>query len=134
MEDAGPYLCGDLGSPVGGIAIYNQTSVTISAGRSAKTRPIDCASLCVGMTTDTRTGSRLNSTTMGRTASAAPATRQRPTSDPLGPTASASDAITGTSSSQIQAVPHSDTQRLPRYRNATNGGRARQQTDDEQYP
>ena len=38
---------------------------------------------------------------------------------PARPTASASDASTGTSSSQIQAVPHSETHRLPRYRNAT---------------
>ncbi len=35
------------------------------------------------------------------------------------PTTSASDASTGTSSSQIHAVPHSETHRLPRYRNAT---------------
>src|SRR5580704_7368960 len=39
---------------------------------------------------------------------------------PARPTASPSDAITGTSSSQIQEVPHSETQRLPRYRKATN--------------
>src|ERR1700723_322561 len=39
---------------------------------------------------------------------------------PALPIASPSDAITGTSSSQIHAVPHSDTQRLPRYRKATN--------------
>src|SRR5580693_7981774 len=38
---------------------------------------------------------------------------------PARPIASASDASTGTRSSQIQAVPHSETQRLPRYRNAT---------------
>src|ERR1700723_501191 len=39
---------------------------------------------------------------------------------PALPIASPSDAITGTSSSQIHAVPHSDTQRLPRYRKAIN--------------
>src|SRR5271156_3541010 len=38
-----------------------KTSVTISAGRSAKTRAMDYASLCVGMTTDTRTPPRLSS-------------------------------------------------------------------------
>src|SRR6202166_3488983 len=38
---------------------------------------------------------------------------------PARPITSPSDAITGTSSSQIHAVPHSETQRLPRYRNAT---------------
>src|SRR5215475_12089346 len=39
---------------------------------------------------------------------------------PPRPIATPSNASTGTSSSQIQAVPHSDIQRLPRYRNATN--------------
>src|SRR5438477_13055833 len=39
---------------------------------------------------------------------------------PACPIARPSDASTGTSSSQIHAVPHSETQRLPRYRNATN--------------
>src|SRR5215472_15537122 len=38
---------------------------------------------------------------------------------PARPIASPSDASTGTSNSQIQAVPHSEIQRLPRYRNAT---------------
>src|SRR3974390_574692 len=33
-----------------------RTSVTRSAGRSARTRPMACASLCVGMITETRTG------------------------------------------------------------------------------
>src|SRR5579863_9553661 len=44
----------------------------------------------------------------------------RPHFRPALPIASPSDAITGTSSSQIHAVPHSETQRLPRYRKATN--------------
>src|ERR1700757_4060241 len=39
---------------------------------------------------------------------------------PARPIASPSDASTGTSSSQIHAVPHSEIQRLPRYRKATN--------------
>src|SRR5579864_5554531 len=39
---------------------------------------------------------------------------------PARPTARPSDASTGTSNSQIHAVPHSETQRLPRYKNATN--------------
>src|SRR2546429_3107972 len=39
---------------------------------------------------------------------------------PALPIATPSDAITGTSSSQIHEVPHSEIQRLPRYRNATN--------------
>src|SRR5579862_3686353 len=39
---------------------------------------------------------------------------------PALPIASPSDAITGTSSSQIHDVPHSEIQRLPRYRKATN--------------
>src|SRR5215470_10549519 len=39
---------------------------------------------------------------------------------PALPMASPSDANTGTSSSQIHDVPHSEIQRLPRYRKATN--------------
>src|SRR6202158_58019 len=39
---------------------------------------------------------------------------------PALPIASPSDAITGTSSSHIHEVPHSEIQRLPRYRKATN--------------
>src|ERR1700757_5014482 len=39
---------------------------------------------------------------------------------PARPIESPSDATTGTSSSQIHAVPHSEIQRLPRNRNATN--------------
>src|SRR4029077_9119176 len=42
-----------------------------------------------------------------------------PHARPARPTASASDASTGTSSSQIQDVPHCEIQRLPRKRNAT---------------
>src|SRR5580698_2482068 len=38
---------------------------------------------------------------------------------PARPIASPSDASTGTSNSQIHAVPHSDIQRLPRYKNTT---------------
>src|SRR5215469_18885551 len=42
-----------------------------------------------------------------------------PQARPARPTASPREARTGTNSSQIHAVPHSETQRLPRYRNAT---------------
>src|SRR5262249_9085154 len=42
-----------------------------------------------------------------------------PQARPARPTASPRDARTGTNSSQIHAVPHSETQRLVRYRNAT---------------
>src|SRR5262249_32828298 len=38
---------------------------------------------------------------------------------PALPTARPNDASTGTSSSQIHAVPHSETQRLPRYKKDT---------------
>src|ERR1700688_4405771 len=45
---------------------------------------------------------------------------------PALPIASPSDASTGTNSSQIHEVPHSEIQRLPRYRKATNAaGRVR---------
>src|SRR5882724_8994872 len=42
-----------------------------------------------------------------------------PQARPARPTASPSDATTGTSNSQIHDVPNSETQRLPRKRNAT---------------
>ena len=57
-------------------------------------------------------------TTTGTRGAAVPATRRCPKRGLARPIASPSDASTGTSSSQIQDVPNSETQRLPRYRKA----------------
>src|ERR1700739_1125612 len=43
----------------------------------------------------------------------------RPQVRPAAPTASASETITGTNSSQIHPIPHSETHRLARYAKAT---------------
>src|SRR5580693_6817720 len=56
-----PIFAAISGVPSEELLSTTKTSVTTSAGRSAKTRPMDRASLCVGMMTDTRTGSWLNS-------------------------------------------------------------------------
>src|SRR5215469_1675784 len=60
------------------------TSVERSEGKSASTRPMACASLYVGMMTDTRTD-LLGITTTGKKAIAATAAHQRPRLDPLAP-------------------------------------------------
>jgi hypothetical protein len=93
------------------------TSATRSEGRSASTRPMACALLWVGMTTDT--ARRFPHHHHGDEARRPASNPSMPQARPARPTASPSDASTGTSSSQIHHVPHSETQRLVRNRNAT---------------
>src|SRR6185437_13561788 len=84
------------------------TSVVRSDGRSARTRSIACASLWVGMMTDTRTLiAHYHHDDEGRRRASNAST---PHALPARPTARASDASTGTSSSHIHEVPHSEIQ------------------------
>src|SRR5437870_8569992 len=86
---------------------------------SARTRPIACASLRVGMMTETRTRPPFcyHQRADGRLRAKMEST---PHVRPAPPTTRESEANTGTSSSQIHAVPHSETHKLARYANATN--------------
>src|ERR1700722_10272150 len=94
------------------------TSVTRSEGRSASTQPMACASLRVGMITETRTRApfgyhqREDGLLRAKKAST-------PHVRPALPTESASEARTETRSSQIHAVPNSEIHKLPRSANAT---------------
>src|SRR5246127_3151724 len=94
------------------------TSLTRFQGRSARTRPIASASLRVGMMTEILTLPLLSyhQSDDGRLRDKNAST---PQVRPAVPTNSASEAIIGTNSSHIHAVPHSETHRLERNANAT---------------
>src|SRR5437588_1861562 len=112
-----PILAAISGVPSFELLSTTMTSVVRSDGRSAKTRSIACASLWVGMMTDTRTGAWPNHHQRedGRRCDNHAST---PHLRPAAPIASPRDESTGTSSSHIHEVPHSETQRLPRYSKA----------------
>src|SRR5258707_15700470 len=119
-----PILAAISGVPSDELLSTTMTSVVRSDGISIKTSSIAPASLWVGMMTDTRNWSYLdrsrpdhhNSEDGHRSANHASTPHFRPAL----PIARPSDANTGTSGSQIHEVPHSEIQRLPRNRNATN--------------
>src|SRR5713101_236396 len=128
-----PIFAATSGVPSVELLSTTRTSVTISAGRSAKTRPMDCASLCVGMTTDTRTWSWLKSPPWG----GRPAPRQQCVNAPCS---------TGSPHRERKRCEHRN-QQLPNPRRAPlrdpktaqeqkcyQRGRARQQTEDKQDP
>ncbi len=122
-EDAGSHLCGDFGSAVGGIAVYNQ-DFSDNIGREIGQDAANGLRFIVGRNDDrhshliftrvTRLKSTRSSHHHGEDGERRASRESTPHARPARPTASPSDAITGTSSSQIHAVPHSDTQRLPR--------------------
>src|SRR5580700_1653556 len=114
-----PILAAISGVPSFELLSTTITSVVRSDGRSARTRSIACASLWVGIMTDTRTLTWPNYH-HGEDGHRSDSHASTPQLRPARPIASASDAMTGTSNSQIHDVPHSEIQRLPRYRNATN--------------
>ena len=109
-----PMLAGDLGCAVTRVAVNNQ-DLGDQVARQVGNNTADGRCLVIRRNNDRDSqGALPQITTTERMASAAPTVRRRPTFDRPVPPRAPSDAITGTSSSQIHAVPHSDTHRLPR--------------------